>query len=132
MSQENIQGRTLARTHALYYAATGQRCSRAGGEDDRLGPPRIVTGRDRQASPDCRDESADRLHEPAFDLWPCDALEAVDVEQGPDRTIEAVYVAKRRISPVYLLDALAQAVRIVAWIHSRRRTRNLEAAGLRE
>ena len=33
-------------------------------------------------------------------------------------TIDVVYVAKRRISPVYLLDALAQAVLLVAWVRS--------------
>ena len=47
-------------------------------------------------------------------------------------TIDAVYVAKRRISPVYLLDALAQAALLVAWTRWRRRTRNLQAAGLSE
>jgi hypothetical protein len=35
-------------------------------------------------------------------------------------TIDAVYVAKRTISPVYLLDALAQAALVIAWISRRR------------
>src|SRR5688572_8984286 len=34
-------------------------------------------------------------------------------------TIDVVYVAKRRISPVYLVDALAQAALLVVWIHRR-------------
>jgi hypothetical protein len=34
-------------------------------------------------------------------------------------TIDVVYVAKRRISPVYLIDALAQAALLVAWIRRR-------------
>ena len=35
-------------------------------------------------------------------------------------TIDAVYVAKRRISPIYLVDALAQAALLVVWIHNRK------------
>jgi hypothetical protein len=33
-------------------------------------------------------------------------------------TIDAIYVVKRKISPVYLLDALAQAALLVAWVRS--------------
>ena len=35
-------------------------------------------------------------------------------------TIDAVYVAKRRISPMYLLDAVAQAALLVVWINNRK------------
>jgi hypothetical protein len=34
-------------------------------------------------------------------------------------TIDVVYVAKRRISPIYLLDALAEAALIAGWLRAR-------------
>jgi hypothetical protein len=132
MSQENVQGRRLARTHGLYYAATG------------IWPLLDI-------------ESFERITGPKLERWlvktvgalvtAVGASLAVAARDDPGRaetvilatgsaaalgTIDAVYVAKRRISPVYLLDALAQAALLVAWIRSRRRMRYLEAAGLRE
>src|SRR5436190_14219623 len=132
MSQENVKERRLARTHAIYYAATG------------IWPLLDI-------------HSFERITGPKVDRWLVKALGALVTAVGaslalaarddPGRvetavlatgsaaalgTIDAVYVAKRRISPVYLLDALAQAALLVAWIRSRRRTRNLDAAGLSE
>jgi energy-converting hydrogenase Eha subunit E len=132
MSQENVEGRRLARTHALYYAATGIWPLLDIHSFERITGPKVdrwlvktvgvlVTAIGASLVLAARDDPA-RAETVALAAGSAVAL----------GTIDAVYVAKRRISPVYLLDALAQAALLVAWIRLRRRTRNLEAAALRE
>ncbi|CAA9556667.1 MAG: hypothetical protein AVDCRST_MAG49-2992 [uncultured Thermomicrobiales bacterium] len=43
--------------------------------------------------------------------------------------IDVVYVAKRRIAPVYLLDALAEAILVAGWVAARRGDRGPGRAG---
>jgi hypothetical protein len=131
MSQENVKGRRLARTQAFYYAATG-------------------------VWPLVNIHSFERITGPKTERWLVKTVGALVTAIGvslalaarndPGKaetfvlatgsaaalgTIDAAYVAKRRISPVYLLDALAQAALLIAWTRSRKR-RDLEAAGLSE
>src|SRR3954454_11156548 len=115
MSQENVQARRLARTHALYYAATG------------IWPLLDIHSFERITGPKVDRWLVKAVGPLVSAIWASRALAARD---DPGRaetavlatgsaaalgTIDAVYVAKRRISPVYLLDALAQAVLMVAW-----------------
>ena len=53
---------------------------------------------------------------------------------GALATIDVVYVAKRRISPIYLLDALAEIALVAGWgrLWWRARQRSMETAGILE
>src|SRR3954471_5754865 len=102
MSQENVQARRLARTHALYYAATG------------IWPLLDI-------------HSFERITGPKVERWLVKTVGALVTAVGASLargarearggaetvllatgsaaalgTIDAVYVAKRRISPMYL------------------------------
>jgi hydrogenase/urease accessory protein HupE len=128
MGKADDDRRALAVTQAAYYAITG------------IWPLVDI-------------ESFERLTGPKAERWlvrtvgalvtAIGASLAVSAQDDPGRpemlilaagsalalgTIDVVYVAKRRISPVYLLDALAQAALLIGWI----RGEALEAAGLRE
>ena len=109
--------RELAGTQALYYAATG------------IWPLLDI-------------KSFERITGPKADRWLVKTVGALvtaigaslaQAREDPTRpetvilatgsavalgTIDVVYVAKRRISAVYLLDALAQAALLVAWVRS--------------
>jgi hypothetical protein len=125
MSQENVDGRRLARTHALYYAATGIWPLLDIHSFERITGPKaerwlvktvgaLVTAIGASLALAARDDPG--------------RAETVILATGSTAalgTIDAVYVAKRRISPVYLLDALAQAALLVAWIRWHGRMRNL-------
>jgi hypothetical protein len=45
-------------------------------------------------------------------------------------TIDVVYVAKRRISPVYLLDAIAEIALVAAWARLCGQTKDLTSSGV--
>jgi hypothetical protein len=55
-------------------------------------------------------------------LWPLVDVESFETITGSAAAlgaIDAVYVAKHRISPIYLVDAAAQAPIVAGWIRGR-------------
>ena len=132
MSQENVEGRRLARTQALYYAATGIWPLLDIRSFERITGPKVERWLVKTVGALVTAVGASLALAARDDPGRAETVVLATGSAAALGTIDAVYVAKRRISPVYLFDALAQAALLVAWTRWRRRTRNLQAAGLSE
>jgi hypothetical protein len=113
---------SLARAQGLYYAATGVWPLVSIGSFQKLTGPKtdlwlvktvgvlvsvtggvlMTAGRQRHMAPEI----------PLLAAGSAAGLAAIDI----------TYVAKKRISPIYLLDALAEVALVVGWAIGRRRT----------
>jgi hypothetical protein len=132
MSQENIEGRRLARIHALYYTATGIWPLLDIHSFERITGPKVERWLVKTVGALVTAVGASLALAARNDPARAETVVLATGSAAALGTIDAIYVAKRRISPVYLLDALAQAALLVAWVRSRRRTRNLKAGALLE
>ena len=132
MSQEKVEGRRLARTQALYYAATGIWPLLDIRSFERITGPKVERWLVKTVGALVTAVGASLALAARDDPGRAETVVLATGSAAALGTIDAVYVAKRRISPVYLLDAMAQAALLVAWTRWRRRTRNLQAAGLSE
>ena len=132
MSQEKVEGRRLARTQALYYAATGIWPLLDIRSFERITGPKVERWLVKTVGALVTAVGASLALAARDDPGRAETVILATGSAASLGTIDVIYVAKRRISPVYLLDALAQAALLVAWTRWRRRTRNLQAAGLSE
>jgi hypothetical protein len=132
MSQENFEGRRLARTQALYYAATGIWPLLDIHSFERITGPKVERWLVKTVGALVTAVGASLALAARDDPGRAETVLLATGSAAALGTIDAIYVAKRRISPVYLLDALAQAALLVAWVRSRRRTRDLQAGTLSE
>src|SRR3954454_17288433 len=105
MSQENVQARRLARTHALYYAATGIWPLLDIHSFERITGPKVESWLVKTGGALVTAVRASLALAARAEPGRAGTVILASGSAAALRTIDAVYVAKHRISPVYLLDA---------------------------
>jgi hypothetical protein len=118
MSQAKVDGRRVAKAQALYYATTGIWPLLNIQSFERITGPKVERWLVKTVGALVTVVGASLALAARDDPGRAETIVLATGSAAALGTIDAVYVAKRRISAVYLLDALAQAALLVAWVRS--------------